>query len=461
MSRSPSFLAFDLGASSSRAVLGTLHDEAMRMDELHRFPTPSVEQEGHLFWDLETLWSEMAEGLRRAEAVAEDLRSLSVDSWGVDYVPVNREGRPMRLPFCYRDKRTRGVMAQAFQTLSEEAIYEQTGIQFLPFNTLYQVIADGKPEGSSPASHLSIADYFNTRFGGRPAMEISMASTTQMMRAGIGEWSREVMEPFGIDAVEWPEIVPSGSMLGTVKGNENVSVVATCSHDTGCAVAAVPAEAGNWAYISSGTWSLLGVERETPLLTDAAREVGFTNEVGISGTIRFLKNLTGLWVLQECARGWEGAPGWAALTEEAAEAPSPGFTVDLEQSMFRKRGPMEKRLAEACRSAGYDPPASRTQLVRLVLESIAESYKAALGDLERVTGGAVETVHLVGGGSRNFLLAQLTADACRRPVLAGPAEATALGNLLLQARALDLLPSGESIRSVARRSTNLTRFTPS
>lgn len=466
--RPPHYLAFDLGASGSRAVLGTLIDGAMRLEDLHRFSTPILEQGDHLLWDLDVLWDELRTGLQKALDVAPDLRSLSVDSWAVDYVPLDAKGVPLRNPYCYRDSRTDGVMASAFETLPAETIYAYTGIQFLPFNTLYQILADVQRDPQALRRvrlHLTVADYFNYRFSGRGVIEVSMASTTQLMDVHTRQWSDPLMRAFGLEPDQWPLIVPSGTRLGPVLHAPSVTAVATCSHDTGSAVAAAPAtEArGNWAYISCGTWSLLGVERQAPLVIDDAREAGFTHEAGIDGTIRLLRNLTGLWALQECAREWrdQGAPAnWRSLEEEArAAAPYQAF-IDLEDPRFLPRGGMEYRLRAYCREHGLEAPVSRGRLVRLVLESIAESYRRALTDLQRLTGQTFEVIHLIGGGSQNSLLCQLTADATRSSVIAGPVEATALGNLLIQARTMGDLPEGLTIRDVAARSSRLHTYEP-
>lgn len=459
-----SYLAFDLGASSGRAVLGTLDGDRMSSEVLHRFETPVVEEGGHLFWDLEALWEELGIGLRASRAAAPGLRSLSVDSWAVDYVPLDEHGTPLRRPYCYRDARTSGVMERAFSTLGRAAIYEHTGIQFLPFNTLFQLLADHEDEVHAPDDvhrHLPIADYFNHRFGGRPVVELSMASTTQLMDVRSREWATPIFEAFGLDIGRWPSIVASGTVLGSTRGAPEVSVIASCSHDTGCAVAATPAtvEGGEWAFVSSGTWSLLGVERSEPLLGEAAREAGFTHEAGLDGTIRFLKNLTGLWALQECVREWDGVD-WVALEREARAA-RPGFAViDLEDPRFLAPGGMPERLEAFCRETGQGVPETRAQLARVILESIAASYAAALSDLQEITGRSVDVLHIVGGGCKNELLCQLAANACAVPVVAGPAEATALGNLLIQARTLGDLPEGLGLRDMAARSSTLDVFSP-
>lgn len=453
------YLAFDLGASNGRAVIGTLEGSAMALEVVHRFETPIIEDGDHLFWDAGALWSELQDGLRKAIGRAPDLRSLSVDSWAVDYVPLNDEGRLLRNPFCYRDPRTNGVMERAFETLPPAEIYRHTGIQFLPFNTLFQLLVE--PDAASASRFLTIADYFNYRFSGRAVIDTSMASTTQMMDVGTGDWSRPIMEAFGIDAEKWPPIVPSGTRLGPSDEAPNVQVIASCSHDTASAVAAAPAtsDSGRWAFISCGTWSLLGAERIDPILSHEAREAGFTNEAGFDGTIRFLTNLTGLWTLQECARQW-GDTDWQALENAARAASSGAAIIDLDDPRFVARGNMQQRLHEYCREHDIPIPESRGSLVRMILASIAESYRRALDDLESVTGEVYDTLHLFGGGSMNSLLCELTAEACGKRVAAGPVEATALGNLLIQARTMGDLPDGITAREAAARSTDVTYYAP-
>ena len=464
MPPSSSYLAFDLGASTGRAVLGTLEGDRMRTDVVHRFDTPVIEAGEHLVWDIEGLWQELTTGLAEALKAAPALRSLSVDSWAVDYVPLGVDGTPVRPPYCYRDPRTNGVMERAFEVLSAEQIYAHTGIQFLQFNTLFQLLADraeDRPGMRRVHRYLPIADYFNVRFGGRAAVEVTMASTTQLLDVHTQHWSLAVFQAFGLDLDCWPEVVPSGTRLGRVCSAPDAAVIASCSHDTGSAVAAAPVIAADrsWAFVSSGTWSLLGVERTAPLLTPDARAAGFTHEAGADGTIRFLENLTGLWALQECVREW-GAADWTSLEAEAREAPAGLALIDLADARFLPRGPMADRLRGWCLEHGQAVPATRGALVRVVLESIAASYAGALADLRRVTAQPIEVLHIFGGGSRNRLLCQLAADACGVPVIAGPAEATALGNLLLQARTLGDLPAGLTLRQVAARSSTLVTHTP-
>lgn len=464
------YLALDLGASSGRAMLGRFDGRCMEMEEVHRFPTPLLEEGARLYWDLEAVWQDVRDSVRRACAAAPRLRSLSVDSWGVDYVPLDRAGRPVRNAYSYRDPRTQGMIEKAEARVPAADLYATTGIQFIALNTLYQVLADQDREPdlfAQTANRLLIADYFNYRFSGRAAAEVSLASTTQLLDARSRAWAAGLMQRFDISPTSWPEVVPSGTRLGPlIDDNQSaIEVVAGCSHDTACAVAAVPAEEeeGGWAYLSSGTWSLLGVELPEPVLTEAARQAGFTNEIGVGRTLRFLKNLTGLWVLQECEREWEAAGEtveYAALLAEAgAAAPSERF-VDLNAAPFGLRGGMPHKLEDYCRTHGLAVPPTRGAMVRLILESLAEMYRQTLRVLEALLGRRIEVLHVVGGGARNALLCQWTADACRCRVVAGPAEATALGNLLVQAQAMGDLPKNVSIRDVVRQSSALRVYEP-
>lgn len=464
----PAYLAFDLGASSGRAILGRLEANRMYMDELHRFTTPIIEDGEHLYWDLDAIWKHVQTGLRHALGAAPDLRSVSVNSWGVDYVPLGADGQPLRNAFSYRDPRVTDRMEPAWKTLPAPQIYAATGIQFMPINTLYQILADQEEEPARfAATHnrLMIADYFNHRLGGRAVAEVSLASTSQLMDARTQQWSPDVLDAFAIPADAWPPIVPSGTEIGTVREHPSVVVVASCSHDTADAVAATPAAGPrSWAYLSCGTWSLLGVERPEPLLTEAARTAGFTNEAGLDGTIRFLKNITGLWILQECEREWKERGDvytYDDLLAEAEAAPATGGLLDLSDPRFSTRGDMQAKIIDYCREHKIPISEDRGLLVRAILESLAQAHRQTLHALEDVLDASIEVLHIVGGGSQNELLCQWTADACGCEVVAGPAEATALGNLLIQARTMGDLDAGVSIRDVVRHSSDLVTYHPS
>ena len=473
MSSGAGYLAIDLGASSGRVVLGTLEGDVMQLEELHRFQTPLVERNRHLYWDVEAMWADVRSGLAKSFDTGVAIRSVSVDSWAVDYVPLDLHGAALRRPYSYRDARTAGRMATAIELAGgADALYDRTGIQFLELNTLPQIVADVRDEPGcvwETATRLLIAEYFLYLLSGVPVAEATMASTTQLVDARTGEWSVDLIEAIGDDVRRWPRIVAPGTVLGPLlpelvpRGVERApTVLACCAHDTASAVAAVPATGERpWAYISSGTWSLVGMELDAPLLGPEARERGFTNEAGLDGTVRFLKNRAGMWVLEECRREWEeeGSPySHKALFRAAAESATLGTVVDLNAPEFASRGDMVRKLADACAARGASLPATHGGITRLILESLAASHAAALDELEAVTGTHVDDVHVVGGGSRNALLNQLTADRTGRRVLAGPEEATVLGNLLVQARALGDLPPGVSVRDAARRSSRITEY---
>ena len=472
MSSRAGYLAIDLGASSGRVVLGTLDGDVMQLEELHRFPTPLLERNRHLYWDFDTMWAEIRFALAKSFDTGAEIRSISVDSWAVDYVPLDLHGAALRRPYSYRDPRTAGRMATAIELAGgPEALYERTGIQFLELNTLPQVIADIRDEPGlvwETATRLLIAEYFLYRLSGVQIAEATMASTTQLVDARSGEWALDLIEAIGDDEKRWPRIVPAGTVLGPLlpelvpAGARVPNVLACCAHDTASAVAAVPATGERpWAFISSGTWSLVGMELDAPVLTAAAREHGFTNEAGLDRTIRFLKNRAGMWVLEECRREWEEQGtrySHDAIFRAASESSPASGIVDLNAPVFAGRGDMVRKLHDACTAAGFDAPASHGGVVRLILESLAASHAAALDELETVTGTRLEDVHIVGGGARNGLLDQLTADRTGRRVLAGPEEATVLGNLLVQARALGDLPPGVTVREAARRSSRITEY---
>ena len=469
----PSYLALDLGASSGRAVLGTLAAGRMEVRELHRFATPLVtDAAGHLVWDLGALEAECREGLRRALADAPDLRSVSVDAWGVDYVPLAEDGAPLRPPFAYRDRRHDGQMEASFARMPRRAQYGHAGIQFLPFNTVYQVLADPPGERARTATRLFVADWLNHRLGGEAVAEETMASTSGALDVRTRHWSDPLLAGVGLEtpaeAHGWPRLVPPGTVTGQTP--EGVAVVATCSHDTAAAVAAVPADPGTrWAFLSLGTWGLIGVERAEPVLTDAACDASFTNEAGLDGTVRFLKNTSGLFLLEEAVRGWtsEGRfGGYDALLADAA-ASTFDATVDLDHPTLATPGPVAPRLA-ALLNAGPDrvPDPVRVEgllpgdVARCLLRSLAAALARHFGTLAALTGTRPDVLHVVGGGARNALLCGWIAEACGVPLVAGPVEATALGNLLVQARTLGDLSPGTTVRTVARASSALAAFDP-
>jgi len=432
-------LAFDLGASSGRAIVGIPDGEAWRLHEVHRFPTHLIEDGERLFWDLDRIEAELEFGLEEALRHFPDIKSLSVTAWGVDYLPLDADMKPMRNAYCYRDTRKDGMMARVHAIVPKEEIYSITGIQFMEINTIYQLYADRilEPEVMDAAHmYLTVSDYLNFRMGGKPVIEVSQASTTQLLDATTRTWAKPLFDKLGLPFEKWPEVVSSGTVIGHHPKYTNIQVIAGLSHDTGAAVAGVPAKPDtNWCYISSGTWSLLGAELNEPDLSDAACEASFTNEAGFGGTIRFLKNITGLWVLQECEREWRERdewPGYDALIDSAKMVESPFSVINLNEPQFGTRGNMVEKIQEYCQQTGQRVPKTQAEIASFVVRSLARHYRETLEVLERLRNKRYDVIHIVGGGSKNSWLCELTKSETGRKVVAGPVEATALGNLMIQ-----------------------------
>jgi len=467
------YLAIDLGAESGRVMLGTLRDGRVFLEDLHRFPNRVLTVNGHLHWDIAHLEKEIFTGLEKAALRQLPISGISTDSWGVDYVLLDAEGKALDHPYCYRDARTADSPARLFKKLPFAEIYAETGIQFMAINTIYHFEAQQQeaPAVLSGADHfLNLADYFNARFSGVEVAEESLASTTQMYNPKTHAWSEKLIAALGLSKSLFPKIVPSGTVLGPVTGQlknhstlAQAKVIATCSHDTGAAVAAVPARGEKWAYLSSGTWSLLGAELAQPIVTQAACEASFTNEVGLGGSIRFLKNIAGLWVLQECRRAWESTGqnfSYEQLTGLAVENGPADAHISLRDVRFLSPGDMPHKITSFCHETSQPPPTTPGQFVRTILESLALTYAETLHQLESLVGYKFEQLHIVGGGSRSHLLNQLAADATRLPVIAGPVEATAIGNILIQALALGHLESSAHLRRVVEASFPTQTFHP-
>jgi len=467
------YLAIDLGAESGRVMLGTLEEGRVSLEDLHRFPNRVLTVNGHLHWDLAHLEKEIFAGVEKAARRNVPISGISADSWGIDYVLLDAKGKALGQPYCYRDARTADSPARLFKKLPFAEIYQETGIQFMTINTLYHFEAQQHedPAVFSGADHfLNIADYFNARLCGVEAAEQSLASTTQLYNPKTHVWSDKLISTLGLKKSLFPKIVPSGTVLGPLIGPlkkhpslAQTRVIATCSHDTGAAVAAVPAHGGNWAYLSSGTWSLLGAELSTPIVTDAAREAGFTNEVGLGGTIRFLKNIAGLWVLQECRRAWETSGQsftYEELTRLAVENGQASAHISLQDARFLSPGDMPDKITAFCRETTQPAPATPGQFVRTILESLALTYAQTVRQLENLVGHKFEKLHIVGGGSKSHLLNQLAADATGLTVVTGPVEATAIGNILIQALALGHLESAGHLRRIVENSFPTQTFLP-
>jgi rhamnulokinase len=466
------YLAIDLGAESGRVILGRLQEGRLALQEMHRFSNGPARVDGTLRWDVERIWREILVGLKKAQGRA--VRSVSVDSWALDYVWLSGGALLDRAPYCYRDGRTDAPYAEARRDVGEARIYRETGIQFMPINTLYQLLADRDAE-DAPMERadrfLMIGDWIHHQLSGVMAQEESNASTTQLWNPIGRHWSGELIEAFGLRSAVFPEVVAPCTVLGDLRGEVQMetglgamSVVAGCVHDTGAAVAAVPALGDGWAYISSGTWSLVGAELPKPLISDEAREANFTNETGVGGTSRFLRNASGMWLLQECRRVWaqHGREfSYDEMAKLALEAQPFRSLVNPDDRGFLRPADMTVAIAEFCRSSGQPEPGTVGEFVRCILESLGLLYGSVLGLLEKVTGTKIGTIHIVGGGSQNAALNQMTADATGRVVKSGPTEATAIGNLLLQALTLGEIRTHAELREIVSRSFPVKTFEPS
>lgn len=462
--------AVDLGASSGRVMLGRVGPGTLELAEAHRFPNRPVRAAGTLHWDILALHAGVLDGLRAAGAAADGrLDSIGIDSWAVDYGLLDADGRLLGNPVHYRDARTEGVAEKVWANVPPQRLYAATGIQYAPFNTVYQLIsAAGSSQLAAAKQLLLIPDLIAYWLTGVPGTETTNASTTGLLDPRTGQWARELAADLGIDLALFPPLrlpgEPIGPLLASVMTETGLDsptpVTAVASHDTASAVAAVPATGGErFAYISTGTWSLAGLELDAPVLGEASRQANFTNELGIYGTIRYLRNITGLWLLQECMREWH-ADDIAPLLRAAATEPALRSVIDACDPVFLTPGGMAHRIARACRDSGQPEPATPAKFTRTILDSLALAHRRAIDDAQRLADHPVDVVHLVGGGARNTLLCQLTADACGLPVIAGPVEAAALGNVIVQAAALGL-DGGRPARELIARTQRLTRYEPS
>ena len=445
--------AVDLGAGSGRVILGRLGDDGLLLQEVHRFTYPPAERHGHLRWDVEHIWAAIKDGLRAAQAAAHvlggEVSSVGVDSWAVDYGLVDAAGALVEEPACYRDPKRTALMAEVLERMPRETLFARTGIQFLPFNTVYQLYAhvkEGIPGGA--AKLLMMPDLFHARLADTAKGEYTNATTTQLLDPRTGRWDDELLGSLGLPRELMPELARPGDSLGALRpalqadlGLPALSVIAPATHDTGSAVAGTPLRPG-WAYISSGTWSLVGVERTEPLINPEVARASFTNEGGAFGTVRFLKNVMGLWIVESCRREWahQGLNAdYATLLRDAAAFGQPQGILFPDDPRFFNPPSMLAAVRTALAESGQPAPEDPAGLTRVILDSLALRYASVIGTIEQLTGESIPGVHLVGGGSLNEYLNQATADATGKPVLAGPVEATAVGNVLVQA-----IASGEA-----------------
>lgn len=468
------FLAFDLGAESGRAVMGLLNGGKLRLADVHRFPNGAVSVGDGLYWDVLRLFEEMKQGMRLAvQAHGKDIAGAGVDAWGVDFGLLGPHDVLLENPHCYRDSRTDGMMAELEKIVPRSEVYEQTGIQFMPVNTLYQMLAlsrSNRWQLDTARTMLMMPDLFNFWFTGVKANEFTEATTTQFYNPRTGGWAKSLLDKLDIPTHFLGDIVQAGTVLGELRrsvaeeaGASEMPFIAPATHDTGSAVAAVPAKGQCHAYISSGTWSLMGVESKEPIINEKALEFNVTNEGGVAGTFRVLRNIMGLWLVQECRRTWAQAGteyAYSELTDMAAAAEPFRSLVDPDDVSFLKPGDMPSRIREFCKRANQPAPEDEGSVVRTALDSLALKYRWVLERLEMLMGTRLEPIHIVGGGTQNCLLCQLTANVTGRPVMAGPVEATAIGNVLVQALGLGHIRSIEEGREIVRKSFDVVTYEP-
>lgn len=471
------YLGIDLGAESGRVMAGIWDGKTIALEELHRFPNGPVQVGDTLRWDVLRLWAEIQTGLGlAAKKYGKQIVSVGADTWGVDYVLLTKNGEIISQPYHYRDARTNGVMEKTFKKVPRAEIFAQTGLQFMQLNTLFQLLAmNGRnPELLAEADCLLLMpDFLHWLLCGSRVVEFTNGTTTQCLHPSKRQWSTGLLKKLGLPTKMFPKVVQPGTRLGTLRpqlaerlGLANVQVVAPPTHDTASAVVGVPtANSGkaNWAYISSGTWSLMGVEVKEACLSQRALELNMTNEGGFGGTYRLLKNIMGLWLVQQCKRSFE-AQGerydYGQLAQMAAEAKPLRSLLNLDDPRFLNPPDMPRAIQAFCRETGQPVPKTKGELVRCAYESLALKYREVLASLEELTGERIEVIHIVGGGSQNKVLSQFAADACQRPVVTGPVEATVMGNLLVQVWAAGELKSLGEIRDVVRRSSQVAKYTP-
>lgn len=474
MAQTRHYVAIDLGAESGRVMLGAVDDHRICIEEVYRFPNGPVTQDGTLRWDMDNLLRQIKIGLAKAVHAQPHVTSIGIDTWGVDFGLLDQQGRLIEHPYHYRDLRTEGMMEKAFGLMPRLEIYRNTGIQFMPFNSLFQLLALKLqcPEVLSQALWLLfMPDLIGYCLTGQISVEYTIASTSQMMDMNTGRWARPVLEALGLPESILPEVIQPGSLKGMLKdqiaaelGISPVAVVAVGSHDTASAVAAVPVSSSKaWAYLSSGTWSLMGIETSRPLITDQTCQLGFTNEGGVDGTIRVLTNIMGLWLVQECRRYWLEAGkelDYSQLVQMAGQARPFAAILDVDREEFLAPGRMPQKINAYLERTGQSPVEDPGQMVRVILEGLALRYAQVMLNLEQVSGRDIEVLHIVGGGIKNELLNQFTADATGKMVITGPAEATGVGNILMQAKASGQIRSLADGRAMVARSFQTRTYQP-
>ena len=468
-----SFLAFDIGATSGRSFLGTLKDGRLQMKELTRFPNQMLQIGNHFHWNIYSLFEHLKDGLIAVKRECVEIASMGIDTWGVDFALLDKDGSLLGVPYAYRDPQTKGVPEKFFEIVSREKVYDLTGIQVLNYNSLYQLYALKQAKSSLlevATDILFMPDALAYLLTGNKNVEYTIASTSQILNPRTKELEPCLLEKAGVSPSVFGEIVMPGHLIGTLtdtlaKESElgKVPVVAVAGHDTASAVASVPAENERFAYISSGTWSLMGIEVKDPIINEETFELNFTNEGGVEGTTRFLKNITGMWLLEQCLKEWEKEGftyAYEKLVQMAEIAPAFQSFIDPDDTIFENPASMTKAITEFCIATGQNVPTNHAEFVRCIFESLSFKYKFILDKLISMAPFPIEKLHVIGGGSKNTLLNQWTANAVSIPVIAGPSEATAIGNIMIQAKAAGCVKSLSEMRHIIRDSVQLKEFLP-
>lgn len=474
------YLAFDLGASSGRAIVGKIDNGILKLDEIYRFSNGGVRVFDSIYWDLLRLFQEIKNGLLEyVKKYGSDLNSIGIDTWGVDFVLLNERDELAGPVHTYRDNRTNGMLDKIFQKIPKSEIFNQTGIQFMPINSstqLFSMVYTNSPELKITKTFLMISDYFNFLLSGVKCSEYSNATTSQLFDPTNNDWAYNLIKKMGLKEEWFCEIKDPGTILGPIEQNiaeeagisPNTLIVTPLCHDTGSAIAAIPVDRQKvkkqeWAYISSGTWSLIGVELDKPLINEKSMRYNYTNEGGINKTSRFLKNLTGLWLIQECKRIWEKEDlnlKWDEIELKAKSAPSFRFFIDPNDLCFLNPQNMIDEIRNYCKTHDQEIPELIGEIARTIYESMAFNYKRAMLNLENILEKKIKVLHVIGGGSRNELLNQFTANALSIPVIAGPAEATAIGNILVQAHALGEIKNINEFKGIIKNSFQIKEYSP-
>lgn len=464
------FMAVDIGASSGRTILGKIKDGKLEIEEFTRFSNPLMELNNHYYWNILSLYEAIIDALKKASKEEINLSSIGIDTWGVDFVGVDSNNEIVGLPYSYRDPHTIGAPEELFKKMPRKTVYEATGIQIMNFNSLFQFFALQKNKSSmlnNADKFMFMPDALGFMLTGNKVTEYTIASTSQMLNAYTRQFEDSLLATVGLNQNHFNEVVMPGSVIGHLSesitkqtGIASIPVIAVAGHDTASAVASVPAQDKNFAYLSSGTWSLMGIEVDSPIINDETYKLNFTNEGGVDGSIRFLKNICGMWLLEQCRKEWDANLSYSDLINMALASEQFACLINPDDSVFQNPSQMTKTIADYCLRTGQNAPKDMGQFVRCIFESLALRYKQVMGNLKELSPFAINRLHVIGGGSKNNMLNQFIANALDMPIVTGPSEATAIGNIMVQAKALGLVNNLPEMRKIISNSIVSETFYP-